>query len=124
MTPQWWQPQAGGRPPRPRSDLCRARQPVNKAQPLVLIKISEKTLKRKPLGQRAGEAPGYPPRGKGTGHSSWIWKVAPAGQGASPSQALGATGRVGQKQTPASGGVQHAFLAEASGSGEKAERGK
>lgn len=108
--------------PSPRSDLCRACQPVNNAQPLVLIKISEKTLKRKPLGQRAGEAPGYPSRGKGTGHSSWIWKAAPAGQGTtstlrtSPSEALGAIGRVGQKQTPASRGAQHAFPAEASGS--------
>lgn len=38
----------------PSSDLCTACGPLNKGWPLLVIKISEETLKRKPLGQGLG----------------------------------------------------------------------
>lgn len=53
----------------PSSDLCRACGPLNKGWPLLVIKISEETLKRKPLGQGLGRPQAALP-GEGTGHSS------------------------------------------------------
>lgn len=56
----------------------RAYGPLNKGWPLLVIKISEETLKRKPLGLGLGRPQAALP-GEGTGHSSWLWKAAQQG---------------------------------------------
>lgn len=91
----------------PSSDLCRACGPLNKGWPLLVIKISEETLKRKPLGQGLGRPQAALP-GEGTGHSSSSGRQ-PSGapdQHSSPSAGLPGRQGVGQKHCQLAGRAQ------------------
>lgn len=126
---KWLQPQAASKLLTSNPGLCRGLWPLKKKKtPLLLIKISEEALKRKPLGQRASEGPRRLSHRPRTGHSLLLaLEGGPAGLGTGHPHS-GPTlrssqggGRDPQKQRTAMG--TRAFLAGASGASGRGREG-